>query len=184
MEDLVDKMQVLLVDLLDVSKIEAGADLELRKSDVNVSSLLKEILDDAQAFAARHSMKLHFENEGLPGELTMKLDMGKIREAIKNIINNAIKYSKSGGHVDIIARKSAGNFILMVKDQGIGIPEKERANLFQKFFRASNARDLHKEGTGLGMYIVKSFIEAHGGGIQLTSREGEGTTIEISIPII
>ncbi|HRY62318.1 MAG TPA: ATP-binding protein, partial [Candidatus Paceibacterota bacterium] len=101
-----------------------------------------------------------------------------------DIIHNAIKYTKSGGSVDISTRLEAGKAIIRIRDTGIGIPENEKSRVFTKFFRAKNAKDLYKNGSGLGMYISKSIITRHNGSITLESKEGEGTVVEIFLPLL
>jgi two-component system sensor histidine kinase VicK len=108
-------------------------------------------------------------------------DGDKFRELFSNIINNAIKYSRHGGRVTIKVEdgQPAGQ-LLVVKDDGIGIPGGQRDKIFRRFFRADNV-GLDVEGTGLGLYIAKEIVDRHGGDIWFESEEGKGTSFFVSL---
>jgi signal transduction histidine kinase len=105
-----------------------------------------------------------------------------LRSILGNLISNAVKYTPGGGSVVISLAEDAGSLVLETIDSGIGIPKTEQGRLFTEFFRASNARTACETGTGLGLMIVKSKVEQHGGSIQIESREGRGTTVRIRLP--
>jgi signal transduction histidine kinase len=102
-----------------------------------------------------------------------------LQSIITNLLSNAIKYTPTGGRVRLRLAEAEGRLLFEVADTGIGIPESEQERLFSEFFRASNARQLPETGTGLGLTIVKSTVEQHGGSIEVKSREGEGTTVRV-----
>jgi signal transduction histidine kinase len=111
------------------------------------------------------------------------IDRQMIREVYRNILTNAIKYSKTGAEVEISLIRDSQNIVSMVKDNGIGIPEKDKENIFNKFYRGSNALSAETEGTGLGLHLTKSIVEASNGKIWYESKEGRGTTFWFTIPV-
>jgi signal transduction histidine kinase len=104
-----------------------------------------------------------------------------LRSIVANLLSNAIKYTPQGGRVELRLTEQEGKLVLEVRDSGIGIPLKEQKELFQEFFRASNARAAAETGTGLGLAIVKATVEQHGGSIEVESREGQGTTFRVQL---
>ena len=111
------------------------------------------------------------------------IDVEKIKIAIDNIINNAITYTPTGGKVTISLSGNKEEIEFSVKDTGIGIPENQQERIFTKFFRGANATKMETEGTGLGLFIVKNIIEAHGGKTWFESKEGVGTTFYFNLPV-
>jgi signal transduction histidine kinase len=109
-------------------------------------------------------------------------DPHRIAQAIDNLVSNAIKFTPEGGFVEVRIRPSERTMVLEVQDSGIGIPETEQARLFERFFRASTAAS-RVPGVGLGLTIVKAIIEAHGGGLEVASKQGAGTTFRVELPI-
>lgn len=112
------------------------------------------------------------------------IDPTKIRLAIKLLLDNAIRYSKDKGEIIVNFSISKNYFTVNISDQGIGIPQEEQANIFERFYRASNAQSMYADGVGLGLYIVKSIIDGHEGKVDFVSREGEGATFCVSLPIM
>jgi two-component system, OmpR family, phosphate regulon sensor histidine kinase PhoR len=101
---------------------------------------------------------------------------------VDNLVSNGIKFTPKGGTVNVRVIGAGDHAVLEVSDSGIGIPDAEQAALFERFFRTSNAVERRIPGTGLGLYIVKSLVEAHGGVITLRSAAGEGTTFRVELP--
>ncbi len=119
----------------------------------------------------------------LPPEIpSIQGDPDKIKQAILNLINNAIKYNRPGGEIILAVENGQADVTITVKDSGIGIPEEHMAGLFTKFYRVPGSEQ-HAQGTGLGLSIVKRIIEGHGGEISVESVQGEGTTFKIRLPI-
>ncbi|MFA5987071.1 MAG: HAMP domain-containing sensor histidine kinase [Candidatus Paceibacterota bacterium] len=110
-------------------------------------------------------------------------DKDKITLAIRNLLDNAISYTQKNGTVEITVRPSNGLAQIIIKDSGIGIPKEHLPNLFKKFSRAENAKKFSEQGSGLGLYIVKSIINGHRGMIFVQSTEGKGTTVTIELPL-
>jgi signal transduction histidine kinase len=106
------------------------------------------------------------------------LDKKILRNIVLNLLSNAIKYSEK--NISLRAEVNAENIVLYVRDQGIGIPAEQQKNMFGKFFRASNASEI--QGTGLGLNIVKHYVDLINGRIEFTSEEGIGTTFKLTIP--
>jgi len=112
------------------------------------------------------------------------LDKEKISIAIQNILDNAVKYTGQGGKITIYLEKSGNNLQLKIQDSGIGILEKEKKNMFAKFFRGANVPKANGgDGSGLGLFIAKNIIEAHEGKIWFESKENVGSTFYISLPL-
>lgn len=173
----------LVQDLLNVSRMETGRKfvMEMKKTDLVpiVDSVVTEL--KAQAKIQRVTI---VKDASFPRTCVLNLDEKKIRQVFANVIGNAVKYSEVGGRVEIgmVLAKQKGRVAFYVRDHGIGIPKAQQKRLFEKFFRADNARSLAVSGTGLGLYIAKAIAERHGGDIWFESEEGEGTTFFIGIP--
>ena len=173
-------MADLINDLLNVSRIEEG-DFEYHFRCLPLDPLVRErvVAHEDKAHARRITLTLALEGEPLP---PVRLDKDKWSMALDNILDNALKYTPEGGRVEVSLRMDAGGITLAVSDTGIGIPRDQLDNIFTKFFRAENAVSFQTEGSGLGLYIVRKIIEAHGGTVRVESREGEGTTVIIHLP--
>ena len=117
------------------------------------------------------------------GPVRVRGDRRRLAQVIDNLISNAIKFSPNGGAVDLNLERRDGIVVLEVADQGIGIAESERERLFERFFRARSALDRQIPGTGLGLYISKAIVEAHGGRIEARSVEGEGSAFVVELPV-
>ena len=132
--------------------------------------------------AARKGLRFEVTaKEGLP-EVDSGADL--LEQVMENLVSNAIKYTPEGGKVEVSFRQSGPDKVqIVVSDTGIGIPAPEQDQLFQEFFRASNAKQVTTEGTGLGLVLVRQTVERHGGRLELSSEEGEGTTVTIELPI-
>ena len=147
---------------------------------------LKELADYTdQMFrdeADRKGLRLEIDvEEDLPA-----VDSGAdlLEQVMENLVSNAIKYTPEGGTIQVAFESSGpGSVQLTVTDTGIGIPTQEQEKLFHEFFRASNAKKITSEGTGLGLVLVKQTVERHGGGLELSSEEGRGTTVTVELPV-
>lgn len=132
------------------------------------------------------TVDLEVKKEDLP---KITLDPGRLRAIIQNLLNNAIKYNKQGGKISVRIDFNYSQIYtnsqveITVSDTGIGIPKKDQEKIFSKFFRAANAVKSETEGSGLGLFVVKAFVEAWGGNISFESTEGKGTTFAFTIPI-
>ena len=173
----VEQITELVTDLLDLGKIEAGLDNARERTPVGV--LARYSVEGLRVAAESRGLKLDLS---LPDELPMVMGSPiRLRQMIGNLIENAIKYTPSGGHVRVEGEAEAEQVILRVRDDGPGIPPADQPYLFDKFYRASNVPD-DLSGTGLGLSIVKSIVDNHGGRIWVESKLGEGTTFTVVLP--
>jgi signal transduction histidine kinase len=177
------RMIKLVKDLLDISRIETGRKFNVVKKSIKISSLISNTYNDCLALAKKRKLKL--KTKGVKtSRTTVRVDSGKIRQAFNNLVNNAIKYSRIGGKIEIGYQVIRGKEIIFyVEDHGIGIPDLEQNRMFEKFFRASNVKAKETKGSGLGLYISKAIIEAHGGKIWFNSQQNKGTTFYFSLPL-
>ena len=178
--------------LLNVSRIELGA-FTIQVDEKDAGAIVQSVLDESQSAADKKGLSV---KTILPAEkVKLRLDESLFRMVINNLVTNAISYTAAGGAIEVRGetRKKgerlggkllADNyFVVTVSDTGYGIPEDQQGRVFTKFFRADNARAKQTDGTGLGLYIVKSVLEHCGGLIWLTSRENEGSTFYAAIPL-
>ncbi len=176
-----ERMIKLVNDLLNVSKIEEGRYLYQPKI-VNIEELLKQIYDSLKPVADHKKLKFKLIIEKSEKDKLVKLDVEKMELAIKNLVDNAMHYTSSGGAVDIKLSRTDNKIDLEVKDTGVGIPAKQQERVFSRFFRATNVVKMETDGTGLGLFITKNIVEAHGGKITFKSQENKGTSFFISLP--
>ena len=115
-------------------------------------------------------------------DVTVWGDEGRLREVVVNLVDNAVKYNRPGGHVYVSLREEEQRVLLQVTDTGIGIPEDKQKRVFERFYRADVSHSDKIEGSGLGLSIVKHIVDQHQGRISLTSKENSGTRITVSFP--
>ncbi|MEY4723521.1 MAG: hypothetical protein RLZZ324_1034 [Candidatus Parcubacteria bacterium] len=175
----VQGLQRLVSDLLNVSRIETGRNFSITPAATNLRPIVEKAAHDVAAAAAKRNVSISLA--GLPTPFMRLADADKIKEVILNLMSNAVKYSKDGGHVEVGAKSTSRGEALYVKDDGVGIPKAQQARVFERFFRAANVADAF-EGTGLGLYIVREIVTRHGGGIWFESEEGKGTTFYLTLP--
>lgn len=170
----------LINDLLNVSRMEEGR-LEYHFSHGNIDDLIDGIIKE---FALNiEKQEITVERIPTAEKLEVMRDPEKISMAIRNILDNAIKYTLPHGKITITTRRGEKYLIIEITDNGIGVPESEQPMLFNKFYRATNATRLHTAGSGLGLFIAKSIIDRHNGSITFSSHEKVGTTFRIALPI-
>ncbi|CAN0349334.1 unnamed protein product, partial [Phaeothamnion confervicola] len=174
-----DRMTRLVDDLLDVSRLRSGR-LTIRPTAVDLVTICRSVVDSRQAGTTDHTIVLDTELETLPASL----DGDRIFQVIDNLVGNAIKYTEGGTiTVALTEQPFIHRAIVTVTDEGEGIPEAERDALFTPFFRARSAAESAVPGLGLGLYICRELIEAHGGTIALDSAESGGSRFTIALPI-
>jgi signal transduction histidine kinase len=175
-----ERMVHLIGDFLNVSRLQAGKFL-IDKRPVDLSKIVEQEVDSLQSYALARKMDLIYH---IPKNFPIiDLDESKIRQVVMNFVDNALYYSKSYSPTNINLSVVDDNAVLIVKDFGIGVPQDEQAKLFTKFYRASNARKARPDGTGVGLYLAKKIIIAHGGKMIFQSTEGKGSTFGFSLPI-
>jgi signal transduction histidine kinase len=175
-----ERMVHLIGDFLNVSRLQTGKFM-LEDKPVDLSKLVSQEIDSLQTTIEAHGLKLHYRKPSyFP---VLMLDEGKIRQVLMNFIDNAIFYSPEGKTITVKLSVEEGFAVVRVIDAGIGVPKSEQAHLFTKFFRASNARKQRPDGTGVGLFLAKKVIAAHGGVMVFESEEGKGSTFGFRLPI-
>lgn len=168
--------------LLDISSIESGK-YKYTFAPVSVQSLVAEITKDFMPLAAEHKVTLQYQiGEGtLPNA---RADRERIKWVLNNLIENAIRYTPSGGSVTVSVAAAPGRVQVRVHDTGIGIEPKDRGNIFERFYRAGNAIIKENKGSGLGLYIARTIATDHGGDLNfMPNTDSTGTTFVLSLPI-
>ena len=174
------RLEELINKIITVSKIEAGQ-LPLDKKPFSLKELVQKVITSSRAFAEASNVKIKSNiQENLPNVLG---DQSRIREVIENFLDNAIKYTKDRGEVEVSVLKKRKYLYFEVKDSGVGIPKEDQRYIFQKFFRSKSVLKHQTQGSGLGLFIAKSIILAHKGKIGFTSQEGKGSTFWFALPI-
>jgi signal transduction histidine kinase len=177
-----ERMIALVNDLLEVSRLESGeSKLYLQPTDLAsvVRILVKE--KEKEIKKKRILVTLIVEQEPFP---LVKTEPIKIKQALGNIFTNAVVFTHEGGKINIELKVNGNQVEGFIQDNGVGIPAYQQNQIFKKFFRGSNAVDAETNGSGLGLYISKAFIEASGGKIWFKSQEKKGTTFFFSLPIL
>jgi two-component system sensor histidine kinase VicK len=182
-----DRMTRLVKELLQLSRLDTKQQKwDKQPSDITV--LVRMAAKKMGMLARNKKQQLNFfgssgSGGGSADPIVVNIDRDRIEQVIINIISNAIKYTKEGGRIDIDIIQGKGWVHISVLDNGIGIPEKELARVFERFFMVDKARSGHMGGTGLGLSISKQIIEEHGGSIRMESEYGRGTKVTISLPL-
>jgi len=172
------KLLLLINDVLDLATIEAGR-MALEQENIQVSALMNTAKQMTAEWARQQSLEIVID---CPSDIgTFEVDVHRMKQVLFNLISNAVKYTPAGGRVTLEARRSNEWIALTVADTGIGIPEADLERVFGKFERA-NAQ-ARQSGAGLGLSLVKSFVELHGGRIEITSVANQGTRVTCYIPI-
>lgn len=175
------RLITLVNDLLNVSRIDQKK-IPYEAAPINIIQIIKDTITELNIQAKKKKEELLLDLQGHE-EIVLILDKKRFREVIENLISNAIKYNKEGKNVEVKVSVVEKKVIIIVSDHGIGIPDKDKSNIFSKFFRAENALKSETEGTGLGLFVAQSFVENLGGSIWFESQENEGTTFYIKLPL-
>lgn len=174
------RMKELVNNLLTVSRIEQGT-LSSKKEEIFLEDLINDTIKHLTPFIKASNVEISFEvQKNLP---KIYIDPNQIKLAIENLLDNAVRYTKDKGKIEIRTESRGKDVYFEIKDNGVGIPKDDQKFIFQKFFRSSNAVKHQTQGSGLGLYIVKSIIKKAGGKIGLVSIEGKGTTFWFTLPI-
>ena len=170
-----------MVDDLVTDAMADALDITIRRERVDISVLVREVAEANRPLAARKEQTI---TVSAPPEHTAMCDVDRIREAIDNLISNAIKYSPIGGAIDIIVTQEAGNIVVQVKDQGAGLSPEDISRLFGRFQRLSAKPTAGETSTGLGLSIVKRIVDLHGGRITVESAgHAKGATFNMQLPV-
>lgn len=174
-----DHMTKLINDILTISKLEAK-DYVVQKSHIKLKDLLENVLNSLSVQAKAMNLDIDASCENV----TVYANLDHIQGILYNLISNAIKYNKPNGKIIIIIKERLDNILIKVMDTGIGISKEDQEKVFQRFYRVDKQRSKIVAGTGIGLAIVKHIVQFYNGSILLKSKENEGTSIEISLPIM
>jgi len=175
------RMNRLISDLLDISRIEAGVELPVRRTSFDVKDLCERLVAEYRTqLNARPPIELEVDAPEKPVHLFA--DPDRVEQVIINLLSNAVKYSPEGGKITAKITTGAEGVAIEVQDHGIGMSSEQVDHLFEKYYRAPEARSRNIKGTGLGLHLVKQIIEVHGGTISVVSRPGAGSTFRVILP--
>lgn len=170
----------LVENLLDLVRVQdGGVELDLRLT--NIAKLITDVIQQFKATTGkkRISLRSSFSKED---NLIARVDKEKLRQVISNLVDNAIKFSPSGGIVTVSARSENGEIKIQVSDTGVGIPEEKQSQIFERFYQVDHSLNRKVKGAGIGLHLVKKFVELHGGKIWVESELGQGATFTFTLP--
>jgi signal transduction histidine kinase len=178
-EEEADRLDKLISNLLEASRLQAGG-LKLQPGFVNLADLTRSAVENLRATTAKHTFAVDFPPDFPP----IYGDIERLREALTNLIGNAIKYSPDGGQITVGGQTAGPNAVrLSVSDEGIGIPPGEQERIFERFHRVDNRLARQTPGTGLGLFLVRAVVEAHGGRVWVNSLPGKGSIFWLELPV-
>ena len=171
-------MRNLILDLLDLTKIESGKKQKVEKK-FDLGTLLDTSVDSMRPYAIQRNVNIEVEKHA---ECIIEADPDDIEIVFNNLISNAVKYNKENGKVFITLYKAEGNAIIKIDDNGIGISEEDQQKIFKDFVRIKNDKTKHIPGSGLGLSIVKNIVETYDGKIEVQSIPDKGSTFTVAFP--
>jgi len=164
--------------ILQLSKLESNS-VQLRKEATDLNEVVNKVVEQINTLAADKRQELHVDLEPM---FSIEVDSVMIQEVVLNLVENAVKYTPNDGRIEVKTQEVDDRVIFTVKDSGPGIPLKDREHIFEKFFRGQ-AEQSQVKGTGLGLFLVKYFVELHGGEVFLDSDLGKGTRVGFTLPL-
>ena len=177
-EEECDRLYRLITDLLDISRIQAGR-IAMSIGPVDLADLVETLAERSRARSPAHDFRTDFP----PDFPIIQGDREKLRQALDNLLDNAIKYSPAGGPITLAGRVEPRHVVVSVQDEGVGIPREEHQRVFDRFHRVDTRLSRSTQGVGLGLYITKTIVDAHGGQIWVESSDsGHGSTFSIRMP--
>ena len=172
-----DRLHHLVANLLQASRIQAGG-LKMDPGLLDLGEMTRKVVRKFAARSPHHTLRVHFP-ENLP---TVWADRERIEEVLLNLLDNAVKYSPNASQIRIEGQVADEAIIVSIGDKGMGIPLREQGRIFDRFQRVDNAASRSTQGAGLGLYICRAILEAHGGSIWVESELGKGSTFSFSLP--
>ncbi|MEM4266751.1 MAG: ATP-binding protein, partial [Candidatus Nanoarchaeia archaeon] len=173
-----DRLDNLIVDFLEISRIEAGRlTFVFQKTDLSVD--IKETVDYMQSLCLDKKIKISLKMDELP---VIEVDPNRVMQVLRNLLDNAIKFSNPNSKIEVAVKKKKDHLLFSVKDYGIGISVEDQPKLFQPFFRAEKTLYRQYSGTGLGLAICKGIVESQNGKIWVESESGKGSTFYFTVP--
>ncbi len=173
-----DRLNSLVNNLITASKLQARQGLDVNLDPARMDDVAMRSVERFQNQVTKHTLTTHFP----PDFPVVEGDEVRIRQVIDNLLSNAIKYSPDGGTIEVGGKFDNEHIMIYVRDEGIGMTETERERLFERFYRVDNALSRKTEGTGLGLYLSRAIVEAHGGTIDVESKPGRGSTFYFKLP--
>jgi two-component system sensor histidine kinase SenX3 len=171
------RLSRIIADLLDLSRLETGA---WQQSDVRLDQLVIDESERHRAAAEAEQLSFTVKDEG---PVLVRGSAEDLALMLRNLIQNAIQYTRPRGTVEVWVGAEDGHGVITVRDTGIGIPARERKRIFERFYRVDRARSRETGGTGLGLSIVKHVVENHGGTVSVESDLGVGSTFVVRLPL-
>jgi two-component system phosphate regulon sensor histidine kinase PhoR len=174
------RLQALLDDLLTLSRLESIGQAAVEREAVDLSALAQRAVETLAAAAREKHVRLEISEQPLP---RIPGDADGLERLLVNLLDNAIKYNRPGGEVQLRLAVADGKVVIAVSDTGIGIPPEALGRIFERFYRVDKGRAREEGGTGLGLAIVKHLAQSHGGYVEVESRMGRGTTFRVFLPL-
>ncbi len=174
----VDRLIYIIQDLESIAQLDSD-EINLKMTKWNLQDLINEVVDQFEIKANKKKIQLLHDNNTT--DVMVYADKDKIAQVLYNLISNSIKYGKHGGNTKISCHQNKTDCLVSIKDNGIGIADKNITRLFERFYRVDKSRSREQGGTGLGLAIVKHIIEAHSQNINVSSSIGKGTQFNFSL---
>jgi signal transduction histidine kinase len=175
-----ERLGRLVEQLLDLSRLESG-EVPLHREDVQLAPLVSQVVSEIEVSSTGREVRLARE---LPEDLPMvDADRERVHQVLFNLVDNAVRFSPEGGEVTIAAHRHNGTIEVSVADTGLGISSEHLPRLFERFYRVDTARAREDGGTGIGLAIARSVVEAHGGHIRAESEPGKGSVFTFDLPV-
>ncbi len=176
-----DRMTRIVKDLLTLSRLDTENDAPLNKENIDLNTFVADIVDRMKINAQNKNQTMTFV--AINDSPVFMSDRDKLEQVIVNVLSNAVKYTSTGGNIEVFTGRVYNELYIKVVDNGIGIPKENLSRIFERFYRVDKARSRDTGGTGLGLAIARQIMEALGGKISLSSVYGKGTEVIITLPI-
>ncbi len=177
-EDEADRLSGLIENLLAASKLQADGLRLTQIGDVDMRRLAERAVERFQTQSSLHTLTADFS----PDFPTIHGDEARLRQVLDNLLSNAVKYSPRGGNITVRGSYDEQSVRISVSDQGVGLPQDEQDRIFERFYRVESTLSRSTQGTGLGLYLARAIVEAHGGSISVESEPGKGSTFTFTLP--
>jgi len=173
-----DRILTMLNTLMDISEAETGA-MKLHLEEMNISGLIKDTVELYAHVADDKGVSLHTSS---PNDLLLTADANRMRQVMANLMDNAVKYTPSGGRIDLEAYQRDHHAVITIKDTGVGISSEDASKIWNRLYRGDQSRS--QRGLGLGLSLVKAVVQAHAGRIEVSSEPGGGSVFTLYLPTI